>query len=125
DQVYSMVEQAVQAFGGVDILVNAAQGFGTERNPVATTVLQPLETFDEEEWEYTYRTGLLGTLWAMKATFPHMKDRGGKIINFSSTAGLASNPGSAAYNMTKEAVRSLTRTAAREWGKYKININAI
>ena len=125
DQVFAMVDEAVRAFGTVDILVNAAQSFGPADKPTTGASLQPLEDFDEADWEHTYTTGLMGSLWGMKAVFPHMKAHGGKIINFSSTAGLASNPGTAAYNMTKEAVRSLSRTAAREWGKYGINVNVI
>jgi NAD(P)-dependent dehydrogenase (short-subunit alcohol dehydrogenase family) len=61
----------------------------------------------------------------MRAVFPHMKDRGGKIINFGSLAGQRGSAGSAAYNATKEAIRALTRTAAREWGRYRINVNVI
>src|SRR5262249_36206255 len=47
------------------------------------------------------------------------------IVNLCSLAGLTGVPGMAAYGATKEAVRSLSRTAAREWGKYKINVNVI
>ena len=61
----------------------------------------------------------------MKAVFPSMKDRGGKIINFGSSLGQIGGEGTAAYNATKEAIRALSRTAAREWGKYKINVNVI
>jgi NAD(P)-dependent dehydrogenase (short-subunit alcohol dehydrogenase family) len=61
----------------------------------------------------------------MKAVFPWMKDRGGKIINFGSSLGQIGGEGTAAYNATKEAIRALSRTAAREWGKYKINVNVI
>jgi NAD(P)-dependent dehydrogenase (short-subunit alcohol dehydrogenase family) len=61
----------------------------------------------------------------MQAVFHLMKKRGGKIINFSSIAGQQGRPMSAAYNCTKEGVRALTRTAAREWGKYAINVNVI
>jgi NAD(P)-dependent dehydrogenase (short-subunit alcohol dehydrogenase family) len=125
DQVFDLAEQAYSAFGRIDILVNNAQAFGPAAKPSSTWILQPLETFDEDDWEHTYRTGLLGTLWGMKAVFPHMKVNGGKIINMSSMAGQTGNAGSAAYNSTKEGVRALTRTAAREWGKYRININVI
>jgi 2-hydroxycyclohexanecarboxyl-CoA dehydrogenase len=125
DQVFYVVERAVEVFGSVDILVNAAQSFGPAKNPVGMAVLQPLETFDEDDWEHTFRTGLLATLWGMKAVFPHMKNCGGKIINFSSMWGQLGNAGSAAYNATKEGVRALTRTAAREWGQHKINVNTI
>lgn len=125
DQIFGMVERAVSAFGPVDILVNNAQSFGTARKPAGVIRVQPVEDYDEEEWDYTFRTGLLSTLWGMKAVFPHMKNRGGKVINVCSVAGLTGVEGMAAYGAAKEGVRSLSRTAAREWGKYKINVNVI
>jgi len=125
EQVFDTVSRAVDEFGAVDILVNNAQAFGPAARPSSTWILQPLETFDEDDWEHTYRTGLLATLWGMKAAFPHMKERGGKIINMSSMAGQVGMAGSAAYNATKEGIRGLTRTAAREWGKYRINVNVV
>jgi NAD(P)-dependent dehydrogenase (short-subunit alcohol dehydrogenase family) len=54
-----------------------------------------------------------------------MKAHGGKIINFGSGNGIGAMKGTAAYNATKEAIRSLTRTAAAEWGKYGIGVNVI
>jgi NAD(P)-dependent dehydrogenase (short-subunit alcohol dehydrogenase family) len=125
DQVFGLIERAVAASGPVDILVNNAQSYGTARKPLGVIDMQPLETYDEEQWDYIFRTGLLSTLWGMKAVFPYMKDRGGKIINMCSLAGLNGVAGMAAYGAAKEGVRSLTRTAAREWGKYKINVNVI
>ena len=76
-------------------------------------------------WDYTFQTGLKATLWGMQAVFPHMRDTGGKIINFGSGNGIGAMKGTAAYNATKEAIRSLTRTAAAEWGKYGIYVNVI
>jgi NAD(P)-dependent dehydrogenase (short-subunit alcohol dehydrogenase family) len=125
DQVFALAERAHQEFGALDILVNNAQAHGPASTPSNTWNLQPLETFDEDDWEHTYRTGLLATLWGMKAVFPYMKNQGGKIINMSSMAGQVGNAGSAAYNATKEGIRALTRTGAREWGKYHINVNVI
>jgi NAD(P)-dependent dehydrogenase (short-subunit alcohol dehydrogenase family) len=84
-----------------------------------------LETFDEDEWENTYRTGLMSTLWAMKAAFPYLKTGGGKIINFASSVGQNGLAGAAAYAATKEGVRALTRVAAREWGRHGITVNVI
>jgi NAD(P)-dependent dehydrogenase (short-subunit alcohol dehydrogenase family) len=76
--------------------------------------------------EYMFRTGALATLWGMQAVFPYMKSRNyGKIINFSSTSGLLGTTGNTSYNIAKEAIRALTRTAANEWGQYGINVNII
>ena len=125
EQVNALVARTVAAFGTVDILVNAAQGFGTPETPMPFPQPLPLEAIPDAEWDFTLRTGLMGTLWCMRAVFPHMKDRGGKIINFGSLSGQRGSAGSAAYNATKEAIRALTRTAAREWGRYRINVNVI
>ena len=124
-QVAATVEQAAREYGTVDILVNSAQGFGTAAASASAPVLHPLEELNEDEWEYTMRTGPLATLWAMKAAFPYLSRSGGKIINFCSGQGLVGAEGGASYNSAKEAIRALSRTAAREWGKHGICVNII
>jgi 2-hydroxycyclohexanecarboxyl-CoA dehydrogenase len=123
--VFEMVARSIDVFGPIDILANNAQGFGPASKPATAPIMQPLESFDEDEWEHTFRTGVQATLWGMKAVFPHMRGRGGKIINFASEFGIVGFPGAAAYNSNKEAIRGLSRTAAREWGQYGINVNVI
>lgn len=125
DQVRGMVAEAVAAFGTVDILVNNAQSFGTAQQPTNYPIPSLLEISSNDEWEFTLRTGFWSTLWAMQAVFPHMKEKGGKIINFGSMSGQRGERGLGPYNVTKEAIRTLTRTAAREWGRYGINVNVI
>jgi NAD(P)-dependent dehydrogenase (short-subunit alcohol dehydrogenase family) len=126
DQVFAAVDKTVKAFGTVHILVNNAQGFGTEASPRASTLYMAMEDTDEDEWEYTFRTGATASLWFMKAVFPHMKAQHyGKIINFASSSGQMGFPGNTCYNATKEAIRALTRTAANEWGQYGITVNVI
>lgn len=124
-QIFAVVETAASEFGPIDILVNNAQGFGTQAKPRSSTVTTPLEEVDDAEIEYTFRTGAMATLWGMQAVFAHMKARGGRIINFGSPAGVAGSPGTAPYNVTKEAVRTLTRTAANEWGVHNILVNTV
>lgn len=126
DDIIATVARAVEAFGTIDILVNNAQGFGTEARPQSSTVFVAVEDTDEDEWDYTLRTGPTATLRFMKAAFPHMKRQGyGKIINFASSSGQIGFEGNTAYNAAKEAIRALSRTAAREWGQYGINVNVI
>jgi len=125
EQVRAMVADAAAEFGTVDILVNNAQSFGTAEAPTNYPIPSPLEISRNEEWEFTLRTGFWSSLWAMQAVFPHMKERGGKIINFGSMSGQRGERGLGPYNVTKEAIRTLTRTAAREWGRYGINVNVI
>jgi NAD(P)-dependent dehydrogenase (short-subunit alcohol dehydrogenase family) len=61
----------------------------------------------------------------MQAAFPHMKESGGSIINFGSREGVFGGVGFGIYAATKEAIRGLSRTAAREWGKHNIRVNVI
>lgn len=73
-----------------------------------------------------WESGALGTFLFMKACFPHMKkNRFGRIINTCSSAGHGYIPGNAGYGSAKEAIRSLTRSAAKEWGEHNITVNAI
>lgn len=126
EDVYGCVARAVEAFGTVHIVVNNAQGFGTEADPQPSTVFVACEDTDEAEWEYTIRTGPTASLWFMKAAFPHMKAAGwGRIINFASSSGQMGFEGNTCYNAAKEAIRALSRTAAREWGQYGITVNII
>ena len=117
DSIDAMVAATVDRFGQVDAIVNNAQTF----RPTA-----PLATVSEEDVDVFYRSGVLGTLWAMQAVHPHMQAAGwGRIVNFVSAAGITGMPGYGAYNASKEAIRALTRTAAREWGRDGIVVNAI
>jgi 2-hydroxycyclohexanecarboxyl-CoA dehydrogenase len=124
-QVESMVADTVAHFGRLDIVVNNAQGFGTADHPESSPGYKPLESFPEDEWDHTFQIGLKGTLYVMQAAFPHLRERRGKVINFASGNGIGAMKGTAAYNATKEAIRSLTRTAAAEWGKHEICVNVI
>ena len=117
DQVKSAVAQVIQRWGTVDILVNNAQIIHAPHD---------FEDWTEEEMRESWESGVLGTWSFMLACFPYMKENGGRIINTCSATGYG-NPGArvSGYAATKEAIRSLTRTGAREWGKYGITVNAI
>jgi NAD(P)-dependent dehydrogenase (short-subunit alcohol dehydrogenase family) len=111
------IQAAIERFGKLDVLVNNAQ----TGQPNA-----PLETIDDETIAQTIESGLLGTLYHMQAAFPHMKEHGGgSIINFGSREGEFGGVGFGVYAATKEGIRGLSRTAAREWGAHKIRINVI
>jgi len=116
-QIDAMVAATVERFGRVDALINNAQTFRPQA-PVAEVTAEDLDVF--------YNSGVKGTLWAMQAVYPHMARAGwGRIVNFASAAGMAGMRGYAAYNASKEAIRALTRTAAREWGRDGIVVNCI
>jgi NAD(P)-dependent dehydrogenase (short-subunit alcohol dehydrogenase family) len=126
DQVFATVKRTVDTYGTVHIMVNNAQGFGTEANPTPTVTPVPVEDTNEDTWEYILRTGPTATLWFMKAVFPYMKKQHyGRVINLGSSSGQIGFPGNASYNAAKEAIRALSRTAAREWGQYGITVNVI
>lgn len=110
------VARAVERFGRLDILVNNAQ---TSRPGTM------FEDTDDDLLALTVNSGLFGTFQHMKAAVPHMKANGGSIINFGSFEGIHGGVGFAAYAATKEAIRGLSRTAARELGKYNIRVNVI
>jgi NAD(P)-dependent dehydrogenase (short-subunit alcohol dehydrogenase family) len=113
--IEQMVAKSVERFGRVDALVNNAQTF----RPQAA-----VELIDAADADVFYRSGPLGTLWAMQAVFPHMQGQGwGRIVNVGSASGIVGLHGYGAYNMSKEAIRAITRTAAREWGPHGIVVN--
>jgi NAD(P)-dependent dehydrogenase (short-subunit alcohol dehydrogenase family) len=115
DAVFGMVEAVVGRFGTVDGIVNNAQSF----RPV-----MPLEDVQASDIDVLIDTGPKGTLWAMQAVFPHMRAKGwGRIVNVASANGLRGAAGYGPYNASKEAIRALTRTAAREWAKHGIVAN--
>jgi NAD(P)-dependent dehydrogenase (short-subunit alcohol dehydrogenase family) len=116
-EIDAMVAATVDRFGHVDGLVNNAQTF----RPLAA-----IADVDEDDLDVFYRSGVKGTLWAMQAVRPHMAAQGfGRIVNFASSMGITGGRGFAAYNASKEAIRALTRTAAREWAVDGIVVNCI
>jgi NAD(P)-dependent dehydrogenase (short-subunit alcohol dehydrogenase family) len=113
----AMIAEAHQAFGRIDILVNAAQGF---------TPMKFIEESTTEMYDFSLRTGLYGSIWTMQAALPALKAAGdGRIINFTSMNAVSGEPLFSDYNSTKEAIRGLTKTAAREWGRFGIRVNCI
>src|SRR3546814_8360785 len=69
---------------------------------------------------------LWAAFWAMKAVFPHMRARNwGRIVSICSLNGVNAHIGTLEYNVGKEALRSLTRSVAREWAPYQICANII
>lgn len=115
--VRAMVAIAVDRWGTVDILVNNAWGGGS---------LGRLEYKTNAQMTHGLQVGFYGPLWAMQAALPTMRAQArGNIINLCSLNGVNAHIGTAEYNCAKEALRTLTRTAAREWAPYGIVANAI
>ncbi|MCH6231605.1 SDR family oxidoreductase [Microbacterium sp. CFH 31415] len=110
-----VVAAAVERFGRVDVLVNNA-GFC----PVLS-----LEDTTPEILHRVIDINLVGAILGMQAVLPAMKERGGSIVNISSTAGLAGYADRIAYSASKFGLRGATRSAAKELGRYGIRVNAI
>jgi NAD(P)-dependent dehydrogenase (short-subunit alcohol dehydrogenase family) len=116
-QVEAAVRHAVEGHGRLDAVVNNAWGGGT---------MSRLEHKTDEQMEHGFRMAFWPAYWSMLAAFPVMRDQGrGRIINLCSLNGVNAHPFTAEYNSGKEAVRSLTRTAAREWARHGITANVI
>ena len=111
------VHATVERFGTIDILVNNAWGGGE---------LSRVENKSREGLENAFAVGFFGPYDAMRAAFPVMKAKGyGRIISMCSLNGVNAHIGSVEYNTAKEALRTLTRTAAREWAATGIVANVI
>ena len=112
-----MIAAAVDQWGTLDILVNNAWGGG---------VISRVESKSPELMEHGLNVGFLGPLWAMVSAHPIMKEQSyGRIVNLCSLNGVNAHMGTVEYNSAKEALRSATRTAAREWAPLGITANII
>ena len=121
-----LVAAAVDAFGGVDIVVNNA-GY-TWDGVVHRMTDEQFQAMIEIHTAVPFRVArALAPHWreAAKAERAEDKEVFRKIINVSSTSGTMGNPGQANYSSAKMAVVGLTKTLAKEWGQFKINVNAV
>ena len=117
-EVERMIEATVERYGALHILVNNA---GILRRT------RPAETIPLEEWELVMAVNVRGVFLCTKYALPIMKrQRYGKIVNISSSAGRSTSTfGGAHYTTSKAAVLGLTRHTARETAEYGINVNAV
>jgi NAD(P)-dependent dehydrogenase (short-subunit alcohol dehydrogenase family) len=116
--VERMVAKATEAFGRIDILVNAAGVTG----PIET----PAQEIRAEDFRSVLEANVVGTFLPTKHVLPGMIARKyGKIVNISGTSGLRGYKYRAAYSSSKWALRGFTRTVALEVGRHNINVNAL
>ncbi|MFI6744418.1 SDR family NAD(P)-dependent oxidoreductase [Nonomuraea sp. NPDC050451] len=111
-----VVAGTVERFGRLDILINNAQEFRTGK---------ALQDITEDDMTATFASGFFATWRYMTAAYPHLKSTEGAVINMASGAGVQAVPNHGAYGPNKEAIRGLTRIAAKEWGTDNITVNAI
>ncbi len=117
EQVQGLIDQIKQTFHRLDIAINNAGIPGT----TALTHQYPLA-----DWDKVMRINASGVFYGMKAQLPLMLSQGaGVIINTASIAGLKGLPNAMAYTASKHAVVGMTKTAAMEYGKKNIRINAL
>ena len=114
--VNSVVKQAIDTFGRIDVLINNAQ---------ASASGVSLAEHTTDQFNLAMYSGLYATFYYMKACYPHLKETKGSVINFASGAGLFGNYGQCAYAAAKEGIRGLSRVAANEWAKDGINVNVV
>jgi NAD(P)-dependent dehydrogenase (short-subunit alcohol dehydrogenase family) len=116
DSAARIIGTAVQSFGRIDVVVTCA-GFLRDRM---------IFNMSEEEFDAVLGVHLKGTFNCVRHAAPLMREqRWGRIITFSSGAGLFGNPGQANYGSAKAAISGLTKVVARDLGKYGVTANAI
>jgi NAD(P)-dependent dehydrogenase (short-subunit alcohol dehydrogenase family) len=118
DQCNALAEAAKERFGTIDVLVNNAAVF-------ADIIVKPFTEVTTDEWNRVMQINTTGPFHCVKAVFPYMKEKGGKIINISSSVILEAPPGLPHYVASKGAVMAFTRAMARELGEFNINVNSI
>jgi 3-oxoacyl-[acyl-carrier protein] reductase len=121
-----LVKTAIDSFGKIDIIVNNA-GY---------TIDEPVHKMSDEHFQAMLDIHTIVPFRVIRAAAPHLREPAKKereegkevfrkIVNVSSTSGTFGNPGQANYSSGKAAVVGLTKTVAKEWGQFKVNVNAV
>ncbi len=115
-QVQTMVDKTIERFGRLDALVNNAGIL------IRTPLLHEVTELD---WDLTMATNIRGLFLCCKYALPQLMDQGGSIINIASASGIRASIQSVPYGVSKAGVIQLTQTASRQYGPYRIRVNAI
>lgn len=109
-------EEAVKAFGAIDILVNNAADFTTKNVEEATV----------EDWMRVLNVNVIGTALVSKYAVPHIRKQGkGSIVHLASMSGIIAQPDFVTYNSSKGAIMTMTRCMALDLAKDKIRVNSV
>ena len=109
------VEQCVEKFGGLDVLINIAGRHQMRRT----------ESMSDEDWAEDLATNLSGPFYLCRAALPHLLARGGNIVNVASIAGVEGQAYSAGYCSAKHGLIGLTRALAVEYTADRLRVNAV
>jgi NAD(P)-dependent dehydrogenase (short-subunit alcohol dehydrogenase family) len=115
-QIAATMQKAVVAFGALDIVFNNA-GAGGAR--------ETIEDMTGDLWDRTHALLLRSVALGIRYAVPHMKARGGAIVNTASVAALEAGAAPIAYSVAKAGVKHLSLVAAAELSRYNIRVNAI
>ncbi|MCJ7429438.1 MAG: SDR family oxidoreductase [Candidatus Nanohaloarchaeota archaeon QJJ-5] len=115
EEVESVVEQTVDEYGSLDVIVNNA-GIGADND---------LANMDDEEWSQVMAINLTGVKNGAKAALPHLEETEGTIINIASIYGLVAGPSATAYATAKGGVVNFTRSVAVDYADQQVRCNAI
>ena len=122
DGAKSLITQAIDTFGGLDVLVNNA---GILRDRM-------LFSMTEEEWDSVIKVHLKGTFGPSRFAAEHWRNRAkdgqandARIINTTSASGLYANPGQTNYAAAKAGIAAFTQVAAQELSRYGVTVNAV
>ena len=123
EQTEKLMRKSAEEFGTIDILVNNA---GIVRDSM-------IHKMTEQQWDQVLAVHAKGTFnciqavssFMMRKKTGHNGSSGGRIINVTSGAGLEGNMGQVNYSAAKAAIIGITKTVAREWGRYGVCVNAI
>lgn len=116
ETVERLIRRTVDELGGLDILVNNS----------GVVHMAPLLETSPEDWDRVVATNLRGTYLCMRTAGRHFAEKGsGKVINVSSNLAFKGRPRFSAYSASKAAIAALTRTAAVEWARFGVQVNAV
>ena len=113
--IENLFNETINKFGKLDILVNNA----------GIAPAKPLDLMTDEEWDNTISINLTGAFKCTREAFKYMKETGGSIINTSSFVSLYGSPTQASYSASKAGLNGLTKSNAKELGKFGIRVNAV
>ena len=117
EDIHGLVEQTVDIFGGVDIIIN---------NAAANPVYGPIDQTEERAFDKIIDVNLKGPFELCKKACPVLRERGGgSIINISSIGGLTPEKHIGIYSVSKAALINMTKAMAQDWGVDHIRVNAI